>query len=319
MEVPIAEKLTSFGLQVTFQALLLVVAPKRHAYTGLMDERYDIYYAAGILEDFEEATVRANLAKLFKAGDAALEKLFSGNPQPVKRGVDKSAALKYKTAMNRAGAVAIIKKSAAPAIPADAPVTYESTAPAAPAAVAAEPKPQSMADRLAALTTSGGTTAATMTLAPTGSEILSPEERRPQPAPELDLSKLSIADAPDFEAEKKQAKAPRPDPEPEPLPQPVLESAPDTSHLTMGEVGEAIPLLAEAAAALDPDTSHLSLGAVGEEIPNLASAAAPLNPDTSAISLAPAGSDVLETQYRKTDTASAPSTDHIQLESTAAE
>ena len=289
------------------------------AYTELMDERYDIYYAAGVLDGFEEAAVRANLAKLFKAGDTALDKLFTGTPQPVKRGVDKAGALKYKTAMNRAGAIAIIKKSTSSPAEQTAPTSVNAPVATSVETPAVEAEPMSMADRVAALTSAGGTTAATMTLAPAGAEILSPEERKSDSAPELDLSRLSIADAPDFAAEKKQAKAARPEPEPKPIPEPVLESAPDTSHMTMGEVGEDIPLLTEAATALDPDISHLSVGEIGDTIPTLISDVTPLKPDTSAISLAPEGSDVLEMQYRKVDAGHAPDTAHIQLETAAAE
>ncbi|MCX2981913.1 hypothetical protein EYC98_13705 [Halieaceae bacterium IMCC14734] len=300
---------------------MAVVDPKVRAYTDLMDERYDIYYSAGILDDFEEEAVRANLARLFKAGDAALDKLFSGNPQPVKRGVDKAAALKYKTAMNRAGAIAIIRKNTPAPTTQTAPVATTVAAPVSNTAASAEP--MSMADRVAALTKAGGTTAATMTLAPTGSEILNPEERISEQAPDLDLSRLSIAQAPDFDAEKRQAKAAKKesesDPEPKPLPEPVLESAPDTSHISMGEVGENIPLLAEAAAALSPDISHLSVGEVGETIPTLVSDVTSLRPDTSAIELAPEGSDVLENQYRKVESGKAPNTDHLQLEKAAAD
>ena len=51
----------------------------------------------------------------------------------------------------------------------------------------------------------------------------------------------------------------------------------------MGEVGEEIPHLEEDRELLDPDTSHLSMGEVGEEQYRKREEAAP--PDTSHISL----------------------------------
>ena len=91
-----------------------IVAEGAQAYTGAMEQLYDIYFAGKLAEGFEEAQVRANLAKLFKLGDAGLDKLFSGKPQAIKRGVDKPGAVKYKTAMARAGAVAVVKAQPAP-------------------------------------------------------------------------------------------------------------------------------------------------------------------------------------------------------------
>ncbi|MFB3079391.1 MAG: hypothetical protein ACE1Y4_15450, partial [Lysobacterales bacterium] len=79
------------------------------AYTGTMEQLYDIYFAGQLVEDFDEVTVRENLVKLFKTNDVALQKLFSGKPQPIKRGVDKAGAIKYKAAMAKAGAVAVVK------------------------------------------------------------------------------------------------------------------------------------------------------------------------------------------------------------------
>ena len=50
-----------------------------------METLYDIYFAGQLVEGFEAGEVRENLVKLFKLNDVALEKLFSGKPQPVKR------------------------------------------------------------------------------------------------------------------------------------------------------------------------------------------------------------------------------------------
>ncbi|MEE4189980.1 MAG: hypothetical protein V2I66_00290 [Halieaceae bacterium] len=292
-----------------------------------MSERYDIFYAGKIVDGFDEATVRDNVARLFKADDATLQKLFSGKPQLIKRGVEKAAAIKYKSAMQKAGAVPLIRAHAAAKAesqPAPQPAAPEPAAPepAAPEPAAPEAKKQSMAERLAALTgeeapradqaaappapsqpASFGTDAGAsgdesgISLAPPGSDVLSEAERKKIEAVDVDTSAINLV--PEFAA-----------PEPEPREEPP---APDTSHMSMGEVGEDIPHLETALVELDPDTSHLSMGEVGEDIPHLDVEQEPVNVDTSAIDLAPEGSDVLEEQYRKKDEAAAPDTSHIKL------
>jgi hypothetical protein len=97
------------GRDVCRECLMGIVASASPAYTRTMEPLYDIYFSGQLVEEFEAAEVRDNLVKLFKVNTVALEKLFSGKPQPIKRGVDKAGAIKYKTAMARAGAVAVIK------------------------------------------------------------------------------------------------------------------------------------------------------------------------------------------------------------------
>ena len=68
-----------------------------------MEPLYNIYYAGEVLAGFDQSQVRKSLGALFKAGDATLDKLFSGKPQLLKRDCDEATALKYKQAMERAG------------------------------------------------------------------------------------------------------------------------------------------------------------------------------------------------------------------------
>lgn len=288
-----------------------------------MGESYDIYFAGKIVDGFDEATVRANMAKLFKANPETVEKLFSGKPQLIKRGVEKAAAIKYKGAMQKAGAVPLIRASGgtkAAAEPAPAPAAPNNE----PAAPGSEPEPQqqTMAERLAALTgepapeagaeesTPTTTPAAAaspvsdagsgISLAPPGSDVLNADER--SEFQEADVNTSAIHLAPEFA-----------EPEVTPREEPP---APDTSHMSMGEVGEDIPTLENALIELDPDISHMSMGEVGEEIPHLELDQEPVDVDTSAIDLAPEGSDVLEEQYKKKDEAEAPDTSHIKMAST---
>ena len=278
-----------------------------------MSQLYDIFFAAQLIDGFDEATVRENLAQLFKANEATLEKLFSGKPQVIKRGVDKAGALKYKAALQKAGAIARIREQAPasepvaappppPPVPmdeglpssSDIPTTSDTTE-----SVAEESTEESMSARLAALTNepASATFGEDMSLAPAGTDVLREDEREQHEELDIDTSAINLA--PEFsQPEAAEADVP---------------PAPDTSHLTMGEVGEDIPHLESEQETVDPDTSHLSMGEVGEDIPHLEEAVEELNPDTSGLDLAPEGSDVLEEEYREKEEVEAPNTDHLSL------
>lgn len=298
-----------------------------------MEKSYDILFAAQLVEGFDEASVRAQLAELFKANEATLDKLFSGQPQLIKRGVDKATAAKYRNAMHRAGAVALIKASATAAAPAQ---------PQAPAPANDQPqqeKPQTMAERLAALTgeesprepepqaeqpaatpestaaadsaepaarTAQGAPAGELTadsglsLAPAGADVLQDEERETVVPVAVDTSALQVDDS-----DTDIPSLPRFEETPE---------APDTSHLSLGEAGEMIPHLDSGLEPLDIDTSAIDLAPEGSDFSDCAPPpAAAVEPDLSGVELAPQGSDMLEEQYRRKDQATAPNVDHIAL------
>jgi hypothetical protein len=253
-----------------------------------MSKLYDIFFSAQLIDGFEEATVRKNMAQLFKANEAALEKLFSGKPQLIKGGVDKAGAIKYKAALEKAGAVARIreqpqKSTATPApkpatgIPQEDELPSSSdiaTASSTPESAPAKPAAEKEAARTAALAKQPAavTFGEEISLAPPGTDVLQEDERE----------------------------------------QPEQQDI-DTSHLSMGEVGEDIPHLESTQETVNPDTSHLSMGEVGEDIPNLEEDAEIVNPDTSGIELSPEGSDVLDEKDRHKETAEPPNTDHLSL------
>jgi len=296
-----------------------------------MSQNYDIFFAAQLVDGFDEETVRENLAKLFKANEETLNKLFSGKPQMIKRGVDKQAAIKYKMALQKAGAIALVRANApAPESTTPANETADKAKPAASEAATNKPviptsespveessveeSPaeaekdaaggSSMADRIAALANAPAPAAAavydeSLSLAPAGSDVLREDERTVFEELDIDTSFIHV--------DMEYAGEGNPGAEPPP-------PAPDTSHLSMGEVGEKIPQLESDVVPLNPDVSHLSMGPVGEEIPHLFVVLEPVNPDISNINLAPEGSDVLEEQYRVHDDTAAPNTDHISLE-----
>ena len=116
---------------------------------------------------------------------------------------------------------------------------------------------------------------------------------------EVDTSNLSLD-----QAAGRLSEAPAPPP-----------PAPDTSHLTMGEVGETIPVLDKGTPASPPTTDHIALAPSGTDFSDCTPPEAERpDLDLSGLDLAPAGSDVLEEQYRHHKQPPAPDTDHLSLE-----
>jgi hypothetical protein len=266
-----------------------------------------VYFGGEVLAGQEPAAVRERLGQLFKVGDSTLDRLFNGKLHVLKRDCDKATALKYKQAMERAGARPVIK-----------PAGDNAAAPAA--AEPATTEPISAAERIAALaaapdvddyrstalpqpeaeseTKPADSQDEAFDLAPPESDVLRPDERAPDVKRDIDTGSLAVDIAAERLAEPAAAAPP----------------APDVSHLSMGEVGAKIPTLERADVPAPPDTDALSLSPEGTDFSDCAGPdqSAP-ELDLSGLDVAPAGSEVLESRYRKTETHSAPATDHLQL------
>lgn len=102
----------------------------------MADAPYAVVFQGQCADGVDEATVRANLAKLFNADAARIEKMFGGRKVVIKKGLDAEAARKYKAVLSKAGAVVSIMDTSASAIAAPA---AESQATAEAAAPAPEP------------------------------------------------------------------------------------------------------------------------------------------------------------------------------------
>jgi hypothetical protein len=138
-----------------------------------------------------------------------------------------------------------------------------------------------------------------LNLEPEGTEVLKPEERPQQVVAEIDTSALDV----DPPAQRLAAEAPPPPP------------APDTSHLSMGEVGEDIPTLASEDEPLSPNTDALELSPAGTDFADCAKPEpAPPELDLSALEVSPAGTDVLDEEQRRRSDPPPPNTDHIGLQ-----
>ncbi len=138
-----------------------------------------------------------------------------------------------------------------------------------------------------------------LTLAPPGTEVLGPGERASAVAPSVEAPSLDVAAAGERLAD----------------PAPPAPPAPDTSHLTLGAVGETIPGLSGPPPSPVTVSADLALAPEGGDLSDCAPPQAPAPAlDLSKLELAAAGADVLEERYRKRDTAAAPDTSRLSLE-----
>jgi hypothetical protein len=265
-----------------------------------MEERYNVYFAGQVMDGYEAGSVRDKLAKLFNADQATLDKLFNGNAQLIKRDCDKATALKYTQAMERAGAVPLVKRkeSEATTVPSKALTAAEKIAALAAAPDAALYRPTNSGAASNAVHGAAATEPGDLLLAPPGTEVLRERERAQPIVRHVDTSGLAVDTA-----------AKRLSDEP-----PVPPAAPDTRHLSMADAGETIPNLPRFTKPLSPVIDGLALSAPGTDFSDCAAPETPaLQLDLSALAALPAGTALLEEQYRKAEPAAAPSTDHLSL------
>ncbi len=244
-------------------------------------ERYDIYFAGECLEGRAVDDVRAAIGKLFKADDATLERLFSGQRQRIKRDCDKATALRYQKAIATAGGRAIVVPGAATATASEPATTVGDSAASEPATAA----PEGSSDALS--------------LAPAGSDVLRPEERAQTPSVDVDLSHLTVAEAGGDLGPKETAPPP-------PVPTPDFEVA---------ATGADLGVPASEPSDAPPDTSAIELAPGEFDLSDCIPEPAPA-PDVNLdhLSVADSGSDLLREDERRRDSTPAPDTSHLQLE-----
>jgi hypothetical protein len=93
-----------------------------------MSEKFSVVLTGKLADGFELPRVKINIAQVFKLAPEKVEKLFSGKPVALKRGVDKAQAMKLRNALARAGALGVIKAEVSPQVTVETP---EVEAPAA--------------------------------------------------------------------------------------------------------------------------------------------------------------------------------------------
>jgi hypothetical protein len=252
-------------------------------------ERFDVYFRGECLDGAAEADVRAALGRLFRADGQTLDRLFSGDLQRIKRGVDHPTAEKYRTAMERAGARALIRPHAGGADPTAASTSEaarQDTAHAGDAAAGSQagaPGPGS--ERV-------------FDIAPLGSDVLRPEERRRHdtPAPATDhIDLAAVGETLGSATERAVPTVPTPD-------------------FDVAEVGTDLLDSAPLSPVAAPDVSAITLAAPEHDLSDCAPAApdAPV-PDIDHLAVAPPGGDLIDDNERKHRDTPAPRTDHLSL------
>lgn len=176
----------------------------------MADEKYDLVFRGELVPGAELDQVKQNLSRLFKMDAARIEMLFSGKAIVLKRGMDMDAAAKYRVAIKKAGAridtvTSRPKASAPPAKPGATPQNQQSgSAPTAPAAERSMPEQAPQAapplpeperksnDQQPQPREAVAATASAFRLAPAGGDLLAPDEKRRQPAVNIDTSAYDL-------------------------------------------------------------------------------------------------------------------------------
>lgn len=246
---------------------------------GTDSERFDVYFRGECLDGVDETVVRAALGRLFRADAKTLDTLFSGDLRRIKRDVDHATAEKYRTAMERAGARPLIRP-------------HGSAADAAGGTAGGQPGTRG-ADA-GALAPGGNQSLA---IAPTGSDMLRPEERPHHDAAAPATDHLDLAPVGSTLGE-----------ETPPVP---TGPAPD---LDVAEVGADLMDTTPRSTGHAPDTSRITLAAPDHDLSDCAPTA-PATPPRSLdhLALTPPGGDLIDKEERQRPEPSVPATDHLSL------
>lgn len=75
-----------------------------------MDGVFEVVFEGRILPGRETSEVKAALARMFKAPEASIERLFAGNLVVIRKDLDYASALRYVSAMREAGALSRLRE-----------------------------------------------------------------------------------------------------------------------------------------------------------------------------------------------------------------
>lgn len=107
---------------------------------------YGVVFAGQLREGVRPEEARANLARLLRIEDPArLDRLFSGKPVVIKKGLDADQARRYEAALRQAGVVCELRRAAPAASPAPAAPPARAVPPPAPSGLALAPLPDEAA------------------------------------------------------------------------------------------------------------------------------------------------------------------------------
>ncbi len=99
-----------------------------------MDEKYRLIFSGELLDGQHRAVVKRRLSELLTLKDGQVEKLFSGQPVVLKRGVDRETAARYQALFKKAGGQLRVKTES----PAQAAVSDQAAVPNGRPAAAAD-------------------------------------------------------------------------------------------------------------------------------------------------------------------------------------
>jgi hypothetical protein len=76
----------------------------------MIDGQFDVVFRGQVIKNMDLSLVKQNLVNLFRSSPEAVEKLFSGEEVVVRKSLDYATAMKYQSALKKAGALALIKE-----------------------------------------------------------------------------------------------------------------------------------------------------------------------------------------------------------------
>lgn len=163
-------------------------------------QQFEIAFSGQILPGAELSQVKVAIAGLFKANDALLARLFSGQRVVIKQSVDAAAAAKYQAAFQRAGALIEVRDLYAqpieeiiPGLPAEESTVEPEPASVAPNVVTAKTAMLQIAPRDEYMAAFSDVQAPDFGMAPLGDDLQPASAETP--APNLDLSGITLAPA----------------------------------------------------------------------------------------------------------------------------
>ena len=167
-------------------------------------QHFEIAFSGKVLPGAQLEQVKAAIARVFQADEALLARLFSGQRVVIKKGLDTAGVAKYQAAFQRAGAVLEVRdlnveiiEEITPGLPAEepapsAPTSVSAVAQASATSPAGQPMLQ-VTPRDEYMAAFIDVQAPDFGIAPLGDDLQpTPTEK---PAPQLDLSGLSLAPA----------------------------------------------------------------------------------------------------------------------------
>ena len=164
----------------------------------MSESTYSVIFRGDLEPGYTSADVKANFARLFKAGPEAVDKLFSGRPLVIKKGLTQAQAEQLQATLARNGAMSSLKPEGEPekpvAVPRPASAPAPSSSPqavsqstASPAA-GAEQQEKSTAE-------SKGEPGSSLSLAPMEGYLLKEHERSKVEPVQVPVSHLSLKPA----------------------------------------------------------------------------------------------------------------------------